>query len=226
MVKCCACSSNGRCKACSCIKNRRKCLDCVPSKHSRCENFTLPGAAEGGQATSSQPLRRGTPGFSCSKVSHSSSRSSFSPSCLSSSCPPLLPSSSSLTCPLKSCAFPKLPAAHAPSHARRGTGATGLGRGTADLDTTTSPSCENSVTTCANVHNCTVIDQPGQCANADFPQHSSSSLTSPLSAHVNPDTDGWLPPNLPSFDRVAEPNFRWGALTGEEFTHVIHRAYS
>ena len=71
-----------------------------------------------------------------------------------------------------------------------------------------------------------MIDQPGQCANADFPQHSSSSLTSPLSAHVNPDTDGWLPPNLPSFDRVAEPNFRWGALTGEEFTHVIHCAYS
>ena len=59
----------------------------------------------------------------------------------------------------------------------------------------------------------------------DSAHHYSPSLTSPQCPHTNPETEGWTCPTLPLFDPVAEPNFRWGALSGQEFTHVIHCAY-
>ena len=43
MPRCCYCNTGGRCKSCTCVRNGRKCLNCVPSNHSRCLNSHLPG---------------------------------------------------------------------------------------------------------------------------------------------------------------------------------------
>lgn len=41
MRQCCRCNGSGRCKNCSCVKAQKACVDCLPSKRSRCSN--LPG---------------------------------------------------------------------------------------------------------------------------------------------------------------------------------------
>ena len=38
MTVCCRCNSNGRCKNCSCSKGGTKCVNCLPSRKSRCVN--------------------------------------------------------------------------------------------------------------------------------------------------------------------------------------------
>ena len=38
MPVCCRCNGSGRCKACSCVKSRRPCVDCLPSRNGHCSN--------------------------------------------------------------------------------------------------------------------------------------------------------------------------------------------
>ena len=38
MPVCCRCNGSGRCKACSCVKSGKPCLDCLPSRNGHCNN--------------------------------------------------------------------------------------------------------------------------------------------------------------------------------------------
>ena len=110
--KCCSCSSSGVCKACSCARGRRRCLDCAPSKYSRCANIALPGSQERqlqSTSTSTRPVtahNRAIPMSSVSSIpsipsscsSFSSSRSSVLASSSSLSSSSLSSSSSSTSC--------------------------------------------------------------------------------------------------------------------------------
>ena len=89
MPKCCSCSSSGVCKACSCTRGRRRCLDCVPSRYGRCANITLPGSqSTPGGETGNAPLSVSSTRSSSSKSLSSSSSSSSASSSLSSACLP------------------------------------------------------------------------------------------------------------------------------------------
>ena len=40
MTKCCACNKSGVCKACKCVRSDRKCSNCAPLHHGKCQNNT------------------------------------------------------------------------------------------------------------------------------------------------------------------------------------------
>ena len=94
MPKCCACNSSGSCKFCVCVRSNRRCSNCSPSQHSRCENTALSGTTRTARITSSlgKPSRvtsTSKPSKRCS-LSLRSVSSSRSSSPLASSCPPSL----------------------------------------------------------------------------------------------------------------------------------------
>ena len=104
MPKCCSCNSSGTCKTCSCVRGRRRCSDCVPSRHGRCTNLELPGNTPNARpaSTARKPVvaRNGGGGGHQVRItsqrysSSSPSPSSFVlPSSQPSSSPPYLPSS-------------------------------------------------------------------------------------------------------------------------------------
>lgn len=64
------------------------------------------------------------------------------------------------------------------------------------------------------------------CRTGDVHTSLLPSPSQPSAAPVNIENDRPTFPTLPTFDRVAKPNFQWGSLNGEEFTHVIRSAYS
>ena len=86
MPKCCSCGSSGTCKACTCARGRRRCIDCIPSRHSRCVNVALPGdtsklvVQRNLSSQSALSLRRLPPRASPSSLSSSSFSSSLSSS--------------------------------------------------------------------------------------------------------------------------------------------------
>ena len=41
MPICCRCNGSGRCKACSCVKSGRPCVDCLPSRNGHCSNHEI-----------------------------------------------------------------------------------------------------------------------------------------------------------------------------------------
>ena len=41
MPVCCRCNGSGRCKACSCVKSGRSCVDCLPSRNGHCSNHGM-----------------------------------------------------------------------------------------------------------------------------------------------------------------------------------------
>ena len=77
-MKCCSCNSSGRCVQCSCVRAKRRCYNCTPGQHERCNNAVLPGTQPAG---GSQPSSRRT-SFPCSlpPLSYSSSCPSSSSS--------------------------------------------------------------------------------------------------------------------------------------------------
>ena len=70
--KCCRCNGvNARCKFCACAKANRACTNCLPSKHSCCQNtsseLTTSSNAPIDSTSSSQPLYQHTSQFSHSQ---------------------------------------------------------------------------------------------------------------------------------------------------------------
>lgn len=39
MPQCCRCNGNGRCRSCFCVRSGLKCINCLPLRRGRCENF-------------------------------------------------------------------------------------------------------------------------------------------------------------------------------------------
>ena len=49
---CCRCNRRGLCKGCSCVKDGRHCIDCLPCREGNCHNLTPAAIAEPGLTTS------------------------------------------------------------------------------------------------------------------------------------------------------------------------------
>ena len=41
MPVCCRCNGSGRCKACSCVKSGRQCVNCLPARNGHCSNLGI-----------------------------------------------------------------------------------------------------------------------------------------------------------------------------------------
>ena len=65
-MKCCSCNSSGRCVQCSCVRASRRCYNCNPGQHNRCNNAVHSGTRP---ASASQPTNTSTNFSVCRRAS-------------------------------------------------------------------------------------------------------------------------------------------------------------
>ena len=218
MPKCCACNSSGSCKFCVCVPSNRRCTNCSPSQHSRCENIALPGTTRTTRTTSlAKPSRvsasTSKPSKRCS-LSLRSVSSSRSSSPLASSCPPSLVASNAEKTGVSAAADQNAGVAST-SHSSRRTNTPARETPGAKNG---GDSKENETSADAEVTNAT--DE----RERDLPPSDRQENETSAHAEATNATDERAR-DLPPFRPAAKPDFQWGSLNGEEFAHAIHCAY-
>ena len=215
------------------MKNRRKCLNCAPSRHDRCKNLTLPGARITSRASNTSscagtvysiPSQSTLP--SSPQVSSVSSLTSPCPPSLPSSCPPSLPSSSKMHSSIRLPAAAAAPgpanpgARHVPNAATVASGVTGVAMQPPPVSNICGLLAGDSPPERRATRRNSAAPSLAESNGSDFTTSTGSPSFPPA-----PISGCNSCPELPPFHAAAEPNFTWGELNGDEFKQSIRRAY-
>ena len=232
MPKCCACNSSGSCKFCVCVRSNRRCSNCSPSQHSRCENTALSGTTRTARITSSlgKPSRvtsTSKPSKRCS-LSLRSVSSSRSSSPLASSCPPSLVASN---------------AEKAGASAAGDQYAGVVGENSALSGELPGFNGSQPLRTSPTSFTTMVGDGQRQENSAPVAPVELVAPVAPVSTPAFPARENRLPTefdegrttltphgnsretSLPSFAPLSTPDFQWGCQPGHEFSRSIRAAY-
>ena len=222
-MKCCSCNSSGRCVQCSCVRASRRCYNCVPSLHNRCNNAVLP-RDHGQLAVGSQPTSQPT---SHRRLS------------LPGSLPALVPPSSSSSLLLSSSQGKTVSVT--PGIGRRaGAGKKVPSKKVKSPGVSVSESVELSLSNTAKVGSTGAslapVSSGVQTAHATSPKaaigrradqadHDTAAPHASCYPESNDERPGDMP-DLPTYTSANGVTFSWGDVNGPDFRQAINAAYA